>query len=262
MKAHRIKSALQYTLFAKHKNGYGIHSPFVFKLITEVFKAPIDKSELKQINQIRNKLIQSKNKINLRDIGASAQKNNNTLKKVSLIHKSSSVSKKYGELLYRLVKFNKPTVILETGTCFGISTSYLSKAAPHATINSIEADSNKCEIAKQNFKALKLKNIEIFPNSIDDILPDILKKVKNLDFVFLDANHTYIALKKYFELIVKHIHNESIIVLDDIHWSKEMEKGWNEIKQSKEVSLSIDLDQFGILFFRKESSKENFIIKY
>jgi len=42
-----------------------------------------------------------------------------------------------------------------------------------------------------------------------------------------------------------------------------MEKAWNEIKNHKAVTLTIDLFYVGIVFFRKENKqKQHFTIRY
>jgi len=41
-----------------------------------------------------------------------------------------------------------------------------------------------------------------------------------------------------------------------------MEEAWEEIKADKEVRLTVDLFFSGIVFFRKELSKENFVVKF
>jgi hypothetical protein len=57
------------------------------------------------------------------------------------------------------------------------------------------------------------------------------------------------------------IHDGCIFIFDDIHWSGEMESCWQEIKAHPEVTLTIDLFYFGIVFFRKEFLvKEHFTL--
>lgn len=54
-----------------------------------------------------------------------------------------------------------------------------------------------------------------------------------------------------------------MIVLDDIHWSAEMEAAWETIKQHPQVRMSIDLFFIGIVFFREEFKvKQHFTIRF
>jgi hypothetical protein len=62
----------------------------------------------------------------------------------------------------------------------------------------------------------------------------------------------------YYQAIKQKLNEESIVILDDIHWSSEMEQAWETIKLDKDISLSIDLYRMGILFFRKGRVREDF----
>ncbi|NJW55521.1 class I SAM-dependent methyltransferase, partial [Salinimicrobium sp. CDJ15-91] len=57
------------------------------------------------------------------------------------------------------------------------------------------------------------------------------------------------------------IHNNSVMIFDDIHWSKGMEEAWEEIKAHPEVRVTIDTFQWGLVFFRREQEKEHFVIR-
>ena len=52
-------------------------------------------------------------------------------------------------------------------------------------------------------------------------------------------------------------------MFDDIYWSDGMQKAWKEICANKEVTLSLDLFKFGIVFFKTENKqKEHFVLKF
>jgi hypothetical protein len=55
---------------------------------------------------------------------------------------------------------------------------------------------------------------------------------------------------------------QACMVFDDIYWSEGMAAAWTEIKADPAVTVSIDLFHFGLVFFRKESPKENFVIRW
>ena len=55
----------------------------------------------------------------------------------------------------------------------------------------------------------------------------------------------------------------TVLIFDDIHWSAEMERAWEFIKNADSVTLTIDLFFIGLVFFRKaQKEKEHFIIRY
>ena len=56
--------------------------------------------------------------------------------------------------------------------------------------------------------------------------------------------------------------DESVFIFDDIYWSPEMTEAWNTIKENEKVTLTLDIFQMGIVFFRKEQTKQHFTLKY
>lgn len=252
---------IHYLLFAKHKKGHGIHSPFLFKLISDVFIRKTRDKKLEQVFFAYKKIKQSKQLLTFEEIGAgSSYKKLNELT-VGEIVKKSSINKKYGQLLYKLVQYFNPETILEIGTSVGVSTAFISQAAPKAYFKTIEGVLPKIEIAKKLTSELNL-NPEFIHGNFDLMLDSVLEKYQTLDFVFFDGNHTKNATLNYFNQCLSKINNNSIFVFDDIHWSADMESAWECIKQNKNVTLSVDLFRLGLIFFRKELSKEHYVIKF
>ena len=74
----------------------------------------------------------------------------------------------------------------------------------------------------------------------------------------MDANHRYDATMRYFHLISKRISEKGIIVLDDIHYSKEMGRAWKELSRHQLVYGSVDLFRCGILFFDPALNRQHY----
>ncbi|UCG26655.1 MAG: SAM-dependent methyltransferase, partial [Bacteroidales bacterium] len=66
----------------------------------------------------------------------------------------------------------------------------------------------------------------------------------------------------YFMTCLPFRNNNTIFIFDDIHWSVDMEDAWKIIKKHPEVKVTIDLFQLGVVFFRTELSKQDFVIKF
>lgn len=243
-------------------NEHGVHSPFVFELLGNVIYNKTDYYAYKDIEELRETLLETKKTINCIDLGAGSLNGNSSIKGVKQIAKYAAKPAKYGQLLFRLVNHFQPVHILELGTSLGISTAYIASANSKATITTIEGCDEIATIAKQNFEQLELKNIEQVTGNFDAELPLILKNKEKLDLVFFDGNHRKEPTLNYFNQCLLKAHNDSIFVFDDIYWSKEMKEAWQEIKQNSRVTVSIDLFFTGIIFFRKEQVKEHFIIRF
>ena len=242
------------------KNHHGVHSPFVFDFVTKSLYKKGDKKELKLFYDYRKNLLSNTSIIEVKDFGAGSKIFNSNLRKVSKIAKHAGISKKRGNLLFNLIEYFQPKNILEIGTSLGISTSVLSIAAPESNIITIEGCKTTASIAKQEFDKYHLKNIELKIGDFNTSLPQIFKKQK-FDLIYFDGNHTRKATLDYFNQSLQSIHNDSVLIFDDIHWSKEMEKAWEEIKAHEITKVTIDTFQWGIVFFRKEQEKEHFIIR-
>ena len=84
----------------------------------------------------------------------------------------------------------------------------------------------------------------------------------DLDLIFIDGHHQMQPTLAYFKRLKQCANNNTIFIFDDIHWSPDMEKAWIEIIADKDVSLSVDLFFLGIVFIRKELSKQHFELKF
>jgi predicted O-methyltransferase YrrM len=253
-----LKKYIKYLL--KAKDEHSIHSPFVFKLYTDVIADKNRFYAFDELDKIRQQLLQNQQPIEVVDLGAGSKKMNDT-RKVADIAKYSVVSKKYGELLFRLVNYFKPQSVLELGTSLGLSSLYMAHAIPKATIISIEGCPNTYNFAKQLITSYEAKNIELINVSFDDAFESVLQN-KKFDLVYIDGNHTYEATIKYFHLLLESVSENSLLIFDDIYWTADMTKAWEEIKAHPTVTLTIDLYKVGLVFFRKENKqKEHFCLR-
>lgn len=243
-------------------NVYNVHSPFLYDLITNIFDDKEEYPEYLKVEQLKRELLKNKILINVTDMGAGSKVDKGDQRLISSIAKNSSKSKKIGRLLFRLVKDFQVQNVLELGTSLGLSSMYLSLAIPDSKIITIEGCPNIAKIAKANFEKFELRNIEINIGNFDDILPEVLKSNENFDFVFIDGNHREEPTIRYFEQCLEKATNETLFVFDDIHWSEGMENAWRYIQDHQEVTLTVDIFHLGLVFLRKELTKEHFIIQY
>lgn len=252
---------LKYFITAKRR-GYGVHSPFAYKLAIKLLKDKKNFIKLKKIERLRENLLKSNQKIEVKDFGAGSKKMQNNKRKVREIVKYSATPPKYGKLLSILVNYFEPQTILEIGTSAGIGTLYLSSGNPSAKIYTLEGCPQTAKIAENNFKKFS-NNIEIIVGKFDKTLIKTLNKIEKLDFVFIDGNHRKEPTIKYFETILPFCNNDTVIIFDDISWTSQMQEAWQEIKQHKETKLAINIFKMGIIFLRKEfHNKEEVTLYY
>ncbi len=258
----RVSRFLRYLLLSGHRRGHGIHSPFVFNLITKVFRNKINPGIVSNIEKVRKELISDKGSILVKDLGSGSDSLKSDLRAVSDIAKYSPVSMKYGVLLTNMAaEFGKPHII-ELGTSFGISTMYMAAASSESIVYTMEGCPATAEIATRNFKTTGIQNIRLFIGSFDETLPGLLNLDKKPGMVFIDGNHRKEALLDYFKQILEHSDNKTVILIDDINYSREMQEAWSEIKRYKEVSFTVDIFRMGIVFLRDGINHFNYMIRY
>jgi len=253
---------LQYSLFARHKKGYGIHPPFLFRFITEIMQNEDSSDIQKELSSFYRQLMKNRQTIQVVDLGAGSKKMSKPDRRICDIAANSATKKKYRELLFRMVKHFKPGTILELGTSLGIGTLNLALANPESEVHTIEGCPNTAEIAAKHFKQFYATNIRQHIGNFDDMLTPVISEMQNLNFVFFDGNHQKDATLRYFHACLPYVNNNTIFVFDDINWSRDMKEAWETITKHEEIRLTIDIFQFGIVFFKKELSKQNFRIRF
>jgi len=266
----RVYSGLQlawkfarYYRTAQNGKGHGMHSPFVFDFILNVLNNGHQYHHPEEIESLRKKLLQDKRQFQIKDLGAGSRTDTSSSKTVSQIARSALKPRKYAQLLFRLVKHYQPVSILELGTSLGITTAYLSKANPNASITTIEGSDAVLSVARENLLQLNCHNVKTVEGNFDEVLPDILEQQSHWDLAYVDGNHRYTPTINYFRQILPKMHAGSILVFDDIHWSREMEQAWKEICNHPDVKYTIDVFFLGFVFFRDEFKvKQNFSIRF
>ncbi len=259
-KVWQLKQFIQYRLNAG--GARKLHSPFMFDLYQEVIKDAGEYYAYNQIERVRRDLLEDRTELKFNDLGAKANGNSFGRKKVSSIAKSALSTPRQAQLLFRLVNYFQPEVIVEIGTSLGISTAYMACGRKSAQIHTIEGCGEILKIANSTLQRLGIKRVYMHHGNFDDVLPPLVSKLDSLCFAYVDGNHTYEATVKYFDILCSKANHNSVFVIDDIYWSEEMTKAWNVIKSDQRVTVSVDLFYMGLVFFRSGQVKENFVLNY
>ncbi len=256
-KRHQIKSYFNFLL--RSTNQHGVHSPFVYDLVTKCFYDTKKHSAYKAIKEYRNQLLNNTNTIEVSDLGTGSQVFKTNTRAISKMTKVAGSNFKDAKFLYRLAQYFQFNNILELGTSLGISTQALALGNPKASITTIEGCPNVSAVAKVHFNNFNLKNINLITGDFTKVIKDLPSNT--YDLIYCDGNHNKVATLQYFETLLPSTHNETLFIFDDIYWSKDMTDAWELIKQHPKVTVTIDTYKFGLVFFRKEQAKEHFTIR-
>jgi predicted O-methyltransferase YrrM len=243
---------------------FRIHSPFVYQFLTEVVQDNQFHEDYQLVEELVSRMRKEDQLLETTDFGASSRGKTyqTNYERVKNIARTSSVSRQTGRLLYRIARSTRPDCIVELGTSLGISTMYLAKGAPDAVIHSLEGCAAKSTRAERNFDKLGAQNIISHIGQFDVLLDKVLGQINTLDLMFLDGNHRQEPTINYFEKCLAKAGNESIFIIDDIRWSAGMKNAWEHIKNHPRTRVTLDLFSLGLVFFRKESTKQDFMLKF
>lgn len=254
---------IEYRLFSRHKRGHGIHSPFLFNLFSEIFENKKVEPVVKSVENCRKKLLGNHSFIEVKELGSGSLKMGERRRRISDIARYSSTRKKYTGLLSALAFAADGKPIIELGTSLGIGTITLALSAPGSKVVTVEGCQVTAGIARDNFKSLGIANIDSRVGEIGLLLDRILAEATGSPgLVFIDANHREEPLVAYFDIIAGYAGDDTVLVIDDIHLTQGMERGWRRIADDERSILSIDLLQMGLIFFRKGLTKEDHVIRY
>ena len=240
---------------------HGVHSPFIYQLSAQVLRRGDVPPDCLAIEQLRDDLLDSDQTIMVNDLGAGSQVMTSPARRVSDIARTALKSQREAVLLYNLARFLRPTTILELGTSFGLSTLYLARGAPEARVYTIEGCPQTHRIAQHHFELLKQGNIEPVLGSFRTRLPDVMGELDRLDLAFIDGHHEETATLDYVEKCLGHAHEGTLIIVDDIHWSRGMREAWRAIKDHPKVTITVDLFKMGLVFLRTEQAPQHFKLR-
>jgi predicted O-methyltransferase YrrM len=291
---------LHYYFTAANGKGHGIHSPFVFDFVTRVLNDRGPYPAWAAIEELRGRLLRDQRLLEIEDMGAGSafvgaadaatgvgderSGARIRMRKISDIARLAAKPARLGQLLFRIAQHYQPSTVLELGTSLGLSTAYLAMGAPAAWVISVEGSGAIREAAAENLRSLGL-DPELLQGNFDVLLEPLLERIGNacspsrsalaerggkppgaagqVELAFVDGNHRYEPTLRYFHLLMAHMSAPAVLILDDIHWSADMERAWATIQADSRVYMTIDLFFIGLVFLRGEFKvKQDFTIRF
>ncbi|MCC5937668.1 MAG: class I SAM-dependent methyltransferase [Lunatimonas sp.] len=239
---------------------YSIQSPEAYRIYQFLREHRRTNSQgIPVIEEVRRKHLGDNHFLEIVDYGAGSKRMVSNSRRVGQVARVSSSRLSYNLLYQGLCSLTPANTVIELGTCLGITTAYLAQVTS-GRVFSFEASDALLQIARRTVAAYP--NVTLVPGNADFTLPEALGSFSSVDFCLLDANHTYDATVRYAEAVWPLLHEQSVLVIGDIHWSKEMNKAWNEIRRLPGVTLTMDFFECGVLFFSKGLSGENLVLYY
>lgn len=261
---HTAHMRFRHLIIAGYWRGHHIHSPFVFHIVRDVItpRKPQDQAIRAKAAAYRRRLYESKEAIVTSQMGAAPEGPKE--RRVADIARRTSTREKYGRMIARLIVDLRIDSILELGTSLGVSTAYMAAARDSAQIVTIEGLPAVARLAEENLTSAGFKNVRVITGDITEQIDDAIDALpgKMVGLAFIDGDHSKEATLRFFEKIAARHAPMSVLVFDDIYWSKGMTEAWRLIVADERVSTTIELAQMGLAFFRTGCQKEHYVLRW
>lgn len=234
---YRTKRWISYWIKAGHRKGHGIHSPFLYHLISSViwndgFFSAYPKIE--SANLFLNKLLTTEGDPQI------------------IKDRRTDLPVSFGKMVFRLVNELQPERIFSYGPTNGLNLLFLSLADSRIKVYARDTDIPNKPVCYKLLNRFGMNNVLIGDSVKSDRsnfkminLPDNPDKVKE---IFADQ-------------IVNH-GDDDVLIVRGIHQSAGMESVWCDFIKKEEVRVSLDLFEIGIVLMRSRLQKEDFILRF
>ncbi len=254
---HQLISFLSFLL--RSTNRHGVHSPFVYALVTRCFYDKTPYPEYKHLQSYRQQLLASKETLTVTDHGSGSRIFRSNERTVAAIARHAGITPKRQRLLFRLVQYQQPQRMLELGTSLGLGTLALALGNPSSEIQSIEGCPATARFAREALQRAGCKNASVHSEVFEHFFAE--KAQGTFDLVYIDGSHSKEQTLQNFQQLLLYKNEDTLFIFDDIYLNTSMTEAWREIVRHPEVTVSIDTFQWGLVFFRSGQKKEHFSIR-
>ena len=247
-------SRLIYLRRARHRGGHGIHSPFLFHLITTVIE---DKSKYPEYQTYKNKHKQAILLLtNFLDptVNILFQRHNLSLSTPKKLYKKLEFPSKFGKLIFRLIREFHPAYIFHYGPTLGVNLILMAMANGEIPVYQVCDDPEYSLFADDLIKESECSNIlTLTENQEPAVLPP---------FMVVNYPNNPELSRKMIQKYLTHPGENDVLIIRGIHRSLEMETLWKELIINTNVRVTVDQFEIGIVLFRKGLQKEDFILRF
>lgn len=221
-----------------------LDSPFLYEFYMQVIKKKMRNPKFEEIELIRDRFLKDRTSIDMLDHGAGTFLKTKR-RSIRSIAQTSVSSQRKCHLLYKLVDYLKPDKVLELGMSLGISSLYMAAGKAERQLTTIEGDAHLIEQFEQS-RPKWAGGIKVINGLFTDVINE-MSKTEVYDFIYVDGGHHSEMLLPLIESLKVHSHDQTIWLIDDIYWSKDMEESWQTLKKDSRFNVAIDLWYFGLL---------------
>lgn len=254
-----LKKGILLYRWLRYRKGFGVHSPFVFNLITKVIEEKASYYSLDDIELVRKQMLYREGMITYPD---RHQKGKVCSRTVGQIVRRESISPKHGALLFRLTNYLRPKYVLQIGASMGLSTLYLSSYASDLECRVLENEPEFAKISRSVYEKAARNPIDLQVGDYKKLLPGALEEMERVDFVFFNTPYEPMDYLFLFETSLAKVHDHTVFVFEGIKENRRMRELWQMVCSCPEVTVTIDLYSMGLVFFNKKLHKRDYIVYF
>lgn len=257
--SEKIRKSISIYKRIRHIKGHGVHSPFVYHLITQVIDERCSYYRIDDIEFIRKQLLFKEDVI---PVPGKPSEKGNLVRTVGDITRREAISPKHGALLFRLTNYFKPKNILQVGGKTGLSTLFLTSYSSATKCLSLKNIPEYAPISDWVYVKAAQAPIDSRIGGFAETLPPALKDMHQLDFAFFNL---YDKQTDYFGLFtncLRHAHAETVFVFEGINANHRMKAFWKQVYTHPETTVAIDLYSMGLVFLNKKLHKRMYTIYF
>ena len=229
-----IQSYLQF--LKSSQNQHGLHSPFMYDLVTKCFYDRSERPEYEIIKKYRNDLLRNKDLITINDFGAGSKVFQSNERPVFSIAKNAGITLHRAKLLSRLTNYLKVKNALELGTSLGIASAAIA-ANNDVHLTTIEGCPETAKIAQHQFEKYNLP-IELKISEFEHVLKKDNFQYKKFDLIFIDADKPNYV--NYFNLVIDKLNSGGIIISDNVLWHGKVVEPLNPNDESTKTVMKFN----------------------
>lgn len=250
------RELINYFIQAKHRRGFGIHSPSTFRLVTQVVEERLPYYYFPFIERIRHRF-------NMDDVELFLNQKGEILKKSKLsLAKCGALKKSYDQILFRLVNYYKPQVIIELGTTLGFTTLYLATPNSQAEVITLSEKPEVSDLARNNIKKAAVSNIHVLEGALDSNFKKLLEQQAKVEFINVNCQMMPEGFYSYYDMLRQKNKFSGVFILNEPYYWEKSQEDLAKIKSREDVRVVLDLFHVVILLFNQELQKEEYVLRY
>jgi predicted O-methyltransferase YrrM len=221
----------------RYRKGFGVHSPFVYNLITKVVEEKTLYYAFEEIENFRKKLLAGNDEI-------------------SRITAEETQSANYGAFIFRMVNFFQCRSVIQIGSSTGVMGLYLAMASRTQTdCYLLEKRPGLVQSVREFALAHNLNKIHYIEGDYKENGAILHSTLPEADLIFINQPPESMDAEALIDLYQPFITTKSILILNDISENKIMKSVWHVLKDHPQTRVKIDLYNLGIVFFNDKLPK-------